>query len=266
MGDRETAVPITRADLDTQNVRIDNLANQLGEMDEREDIDNNRREDRDNNHGGNAGRNNRRQCVLEGESESEEELEEPPPVNNPPHRNHNNFGDYRIKVEIPNFWGNLKIEDFLDGLVEVERFFEIMEVPENKMVKMVDFCLKVTAAVWWDQLQNSRQRQGKQWVRTWRKMKQLMMDQFLPTDYEQIMYRIYIVCAQGNRSVSEYTKEFMRLVERNHLTETKNQKEAINMTLKAELLEKEKRQTNYPRNTMDHLKNVATFPSDKGKM
>ncbi|KAI5334331.1 hypothetical protein L3X38_024464 [Prunus dulcis] len=104
MGDRETAVLITRADLDAPNVQIDNLANQLGEMRElllqaiggnngredrnnnrRKDIDNNRGEDRDNNQGGSAGRNNRRQRVPESESESEEELDEPPPVNNPRH-------------------------------------------------------------------------------------------------------------------------------------------------------------------------------------
>ncbi|CAL2256760.1 unnamed protein product [Prunus armeniaca] len=91
------------------------------------------------------------------------------------------------------------------------------------------------------------------------------MDRFLPTDYKQILYRMYIGCTQGNRSVSEYIEEFMRLAKRNHLIEIENQKDAINMALKAELLEKEKRQTNYCRNTMDHSENVATFPSDKGK-
>ncbi|KAI5342735.1 hypothetical protein L3X38_010611 [Prunus dulcis] len=117
-----------------------------------------------------------------------------------------------------------------------------------------------------------------------------MMDQFLLTDYEQIMYRMYIVCVQGNRSVFEYTEEFMRLAERNHSTKIENQKiaryikglklsiqekiglqnmwtlqEPINMALKVELLEKEKCQTNYQMSTTAYFENVATFLNDKGK-
>ncbi|CAM8963295.1 unnamed protein product [Rhodiola kirilowii] len=57
-------------------------------------------------------------------------------------------------------------------------------------------------------------------------MKLLMIERFLPDDYEQILYKMYIDCVQGKRSVVEYTTEFLRMSEHNDLKETDNQKVA----------------------------------------
>jgi len=95
------------------------------------------------------------------------------------------------------------VEEFLDWQIDVDRFFGVMDILENKQVKMVAIRLKGTTTVWWDILVVQRNRQRKHPIQTWRKIKQLMLERFFPEDYEPIMYKMYIECVQGKRSVTK---------------------------------------------------------------
>ncbi|KAK1306353.1 hypothetical protein QJS10_CPA10g01096 [Acorus calamus] len=132
----------------------------------------------------------------------------------------NRTRDFWVKVDLPEFNGQLHIEDFLDWLAAVERFFDYREVPDAKKTKLVAIKLKGGASAWWEQLQLSRTRMGKRPIQTWYRMKQLLRQRFLPVDYDQILFQQYQNCRQGNRAVRDYTEEFYRLSSRNDIVET----------------------------------------------
>lgn len=67
-----------------------------------------------------------------------------------------------------------------------------MQIPEAHQVKLVAYKLHGSASVRWEQSQSTHKQQGKQLVRTWLKMKKLIMARLLPPDYEQILYQQYL--------------------------------------------------------------------------
>ncbi|CAN0906889.1 hypothetical protein LINGRAHAP2_LOCUS24501 [Linum grandiflorum] len=160
--------------------------------------------------------------------------------------NQQKHNDYRVKANIPLFYGTMRVDEFLEWQIDVDRFFDIMGVPENKQVKMVAIRFKSIAALWWDKLVFQRQCQRKAPIRTWRRMKQLMLERFLPNDYEKIMYKMYVNCVQGRMSVTEYTSEFLRYInglkgsiqEKMRLQTLWTVTEASTLALKLELMEK----------------------------
>ncbi|KAI0530516.1 hypothetical protein KFK09_000060 [Dendrobium nobile] len=172
-------------------------------------------------------------------SDSEEELHQLPPFRNlelsdseeevslrrrrRPRGADRPHGEFKVKLDIPYFDGKLHIEDFLDWERAIETFFEYMEIEPEKQVKYVACRIKGGASAWWQQVLQTRRREGKGQVRNWPKMKQLLRGHYLPTDYEQMLYLQYQHCVQGNRSVNDYTEEFYRLSARNNLNESTNQ-------------------------------------------
>nr|GEU86879.1 transposon Ty3-I Gag-Pol polyprotein [Tanacetum cinerariifolium] len=56
---------------------------------------------------------------------------------------------YHVKAEISNFLGNLDLKVTLDWLYEVDKFFDIMYVPEEEQVKIVAFKLRRGVEAYW---------------------------------------------------------------------------------------------------------------------
>ena len=124
--------------------------------------------------------------------------------------NHSN--DDRLKChmvnDFPEFSGQLHIKEFLDWLIEVESFFEDRNLPKKKQVKFVSCKLKGSAWAWWEQLQRMRIRLRKDPIQDWEKMKKYLKRQFLPPDYQDLVYQEYQNCKQLGDSIVAYTKKF----------------------------------------------------------
>jgi hypothetical protein len=56
--------------------------------------------------------------------------------------------DYCMKIDFPTFNGQLHIEDFLDWVTVVERFFEYMSIPVDQKVMLVTYKFKARASAW----------------------------------------------------------------------------------------------------------------------
>jgi hypothetical protein len=58
----------------------------------------------------------------------------------------------REKMEIPMYEGNLDVEELLDWIREMDKYFDYEEVDDEKKVKHVVTRLKGHATLWWDEL------------------------------------------------------------------------------------------------------------------
>ena len=64
----------------------------------------------------------------------------------------------------------MHIEECLNWIKSMESFFDYMDIPKEKKVKLVVYKLKGGAATWWEQLQTHRCCAGKCLIRSWLRM------------------------------------------------------------------------------------------------
>lgn len=81
------------------------------------------------------------------------------------------------------------MEVFLDWMAAIKNFFDYIEIPKKKKVKLVAYKLKGCTSVWWEHMKNERRLRGKVDINTWERMKKLMVQQFLLAIYKQLFYQ-----------------------------------------------------------------------------
>ena len=106
---------------------------------------------------------NRQQDYNEEDSEDEEYAERVLGNHRRPARDngrdYQEQRDYRMKVELPSFNGNVSIEEYLDWFSEVEKVFDYMGTVDDKHVCLVAYKLKGGASASWDRVQLNRTRE-----------------------------------------------------------------------------------------------------------
>jgi hypothetical protein len=95
----------------------------------------------------------------------------------------------REKMDIPVYEGNLDVEELLEWIRDLEKYFDYEDVKEDKKVKHAITRLKGHATLWWDELQADRRCKGKQKIKSWDIMVAKMKAKFIPKDYQITLFR-----------------------------------------------------------------------------
>nr|GEV28673.1 hypothetical protein [Tanacetum cinerariifolium] len=110
-------------------------------------------------------------------------------------KGHNCRGSKGEESENPFFKGDSSSSDEepdrpkRDQTEDNRQVFEFKVVPENKRVSLIATKLHGWVFAWWKQLKLTRERVRKLRVTSWRKMKKLLREKFIPYNYQRLMYQ-----------------------------------------------------------------------------
>jgi hypothetical protein len=117
----------------------------------------------------------------------------------------------RAKIEVPMYEGNLEVEELLDWVHDMDKYFDYEDIKEEKMVMHAVTRLKGHATLRWDELQADMRCKGKQKIKSWDRMVFKIREKIIPKDYQINLFRRLQTPRQKNLLVKEYTEEFYRL-------------------------------------------------------
>ena len=106
---------------------------------------------------------------------------------------------------------NLNIEEIMDWINSLSKYFDFEEIEDKKKVRYATTRLKGHVAMGWDELQIQRERRGKKKINSWDKMLYKIKSQFMPKDNQLNLLRQLRNLRQKAMTIKEYTKEILRL-------------------------------------------------------
>jgi hypothetical protein len=95
----------------------------------------------------------------------------------------------RAKINVPMYEGNLDVEEILDWIRPMDKYFDYEYIDEVRKVKHAITRLKGHATLWWDELQEKTRSKGKQKINNWDRMVAKLKAKFIPRDYQIKMFR-----------------------------------------------------------------------------
>jgi hypothetical protein len=117
----------------------------------------------------------------------------------------------REKIEVPMYEGNLEVEELLDWVRAMDKYFDYEYIEEENMVKHAVTRLKGHATLWWDKLQFDRRCKDKPKIKSWDRMVAKLKAKFIPKEYQINLFRRLQNLRQKILSLKEYTEEFYKL-------------------------------------------------------
>ena len=121
--------------------------------------------------------------------------------------NRDDDGLGKPKFSIPRFEGSTDVEEYLTWELKIEKLWRLHEYTEDRKIKLASSEFDGYALRWWDSIVCNREEDGDPPILTWRDMKQVMRDRFIPRNYIRSLYDKLTQLKQGTKSVDDYYQE-----------------------------------------------------------
>ncbi|XP_004301556.1 PREDICTED: uncharacterized protein LOC101305082 [Fragaria vesca subsp. vesca] len=124
-----------------------------------------------------------------------------------------------IKVEAPNFDGQLNAKVCLDWISDMDHYFDWYELSETRRVRFAKMKLVGKAREWWSGVERRAARAGDEPITHWEEMKERLKEKYVPLAYKERLLDQWQSLRQGNMTVAEYIDKFEEFMVRCNINE-----------------------------------------------